>query len=129
MQRCSKAIQTSRIGTAYNVLLLGEVRRAVCELASLLWLLGRADGWEIEEGADWHPDWHPYCLDWDTGREGLGVVDGSGGPTRKFDMKPCNSFYPSAVAQENSGGGPLKVLSPTSRPSLTAPKCMPTNSP
>eukprot|EP00983_Pelagomonas_calceolata_P099752 1158493-Pelagomonas_calceolata.AAC.1 len=42
IQTCSKPIQTSRIVTAYIVLLLGEVRRAVCGLASQLWVLGRA---------------------------------------------------------------------------------------
>eukprot|EP00983_Pelagomonas_calceolata_P120633 1160725-Pelagomonas_calceolata.AAC.1 len=42
VQRCSKPIQTYRIVSAYNVLLLGEVSRAVCGLASQLWVPGRA---------------------------------------------------------------------------------------
>eukprot|EP00983_Pelagomonas_calceolata_P093748 1157809-Pelagomonas_calceolata.AAC.14 len=40
IQTCSKPIQTSRIVTSYNVLLLGEVWRAVCGLASQLWVSG-----------------------------------------------------------------------------------------
>eukprot|EP00983_Pelagomonas_calceolata_P094546 1157900-Pelagomonas_calceolata.AAC.18 len=44
---------TSRIVTMYDVLLYGEVRRAVCGLASQLWVSGRADGWGIQRGADW----------------------------------------------------------------------------
>eukprot|EP00983_Pelagomonas_calceolata_P074682 1152646-Pelagomonas_calceolata.AAC.8 len=66
MQRHSKPIQTSRIVTTYNVLLLGEVRRAVCGFANQLWVPERADGWKIEEGAGWYC----YCLGWGTGREG-----------------------------------------------------------
>eukprot|EP00983_Pelagomonas_calceolata_P127101 1161368-Pelagomonas_calceolata.AAC.7 len=72
---CCKPIQTSRIVTIYDVSLLGEVKRAVCGLASQLWVPGRADGWGIKSGADWYLD----CLDWGTGRRVLGVVDGSGG--------------------------------------------------
>eukprot|EP00983_Pelagomonas_calceolata_P064183 1148008-Pelagomonas_calceolata.AAC.5 len=44
-QTCSKAIQTSKIVTTGNVLLLGEVRRAVYGLASHSYLPGRADEW------------------------------------------------------------------------------------
>eukprot|EP00983_Pelagomonas_calceolata_P078740 1154358-Pelagomonas_calceolata.AAC.6 len=46
MQRCSKPIQTSRIATTYNVLLLGEVRRAV------LWTCKPVVGaWKGSEGS------------------------------------------------------------------------------
>eukprot|EP00983_Pelagomonas_calceolata_P068041 1149741-Pelagomonas_calceolata.AAC.9 len=44
---CCKPIQASRIVTIYDVLLHGEVRRAVCGFASQLWVPGRADGWGI----------------------------------------------------------------------------------
>eukprot|EP00983_Pelagomonas_calceolata_P134845 1162100-Pelagomonas_calceolata.AAC.6 len=74
-----QSIQTSRIVTMYDVLLHGEVRRAVCELASHLWVPGRADGGGNQRGADWYP----YCLDWGTGRGVLGVVGGSGWPASR----------------------------------------------
>jgi len=41
-QACSKSFQTSKVVAIYDVSLLGEVKRAVCGLASLLWVLGRA---------------------------------------------------------------------------------------
>eukprot|EP00983_Pelagomonas_calceolata_P120735 1160732-Pelagomonas_calceolata.AAC.3 len=46
----------------------GEVRRAVCGLASQLWVPGRA-------GADWYP----FSPDWGSAWGVLGWVGGSGG--------------------------------------------------
>eukprot|EP00983_Pelagomonas_calceolata_P046655 1140282-Pelagomonas_calceolata.AAC.1 len=64
------AVQMQKVITAYNVLLLGGVSRAVCGLASQLWVPGRADGWGIKKGADWYP----CCPGRGTGRGGQDVT-------------------------------------------------------
>eukprot|EP00983_Pelagomonas_calceolata_P050515 1142006-Pelagomonas_calceolata.AAC.4 len=84
----------------YGVLLHGEVRRAARGLASQWWVPGRADGWEIQRGADW-------CLIvWVGALEGgfWGWWVGQGGSTQKFDMTSTTFFCPPAQTHQKSLG-------------------------
>eukprot|EP00983_Pelagomonas_calceolata_P098966 1158406-Pelagomonas_calceolata.AAC.9 len=85
------------MATMYNVILHGEVRRAVCGLASQLWVSGRADG-NIKE-------------------EQIGTLIGGwmvvqGGPIQKFGMASIVTNFTLLKRPRTTIEGVTKQLDP-----------------
>eukprot|EP00983_Pelagomonas_calceolata_P096331 1158116-Pelagomonas_calceolata.AAC.2 len=97
-----------------QVSLLGEVRRAVCGLASQLWVPGRADeyadGWKIGKEIDWYP----FCLDWGTERGFLGVKAVTAEHKRGWEVQ-CYAVFKPKEKRNAIEGSSDRALSDTNK--------------